>query len=156
MAYVPFFEISSLPTLAYATKCILTDAFQQHKPGILTGNDKVPEHHVQTLPAGSAPADRTFEPQNNTDIPGQAGDNYAASQNEPGTTTSATSTLQGASSGDVHTGLGHPGQGMSSAEQRHDGGSHRDAKAGGLQGVGASGAGHADQQRSSGKRVDDV
>ncbi|KAI9721609.1 MAG: hypothetical protein M1828_005099 [Chrysothrix sp. TS-e1954] len=127
-----------------------------HKPGVLTGNDAVPEHHVQAMPAGTAPSDRTFQPQNVTDVPGQAGDNHAAEQNEPGTTTAASATLGGSSSADVHTGLGHPGQGMSSAEARHDGGSHRGAKAGGLQGVGASGAGHADQQKSTGKRVDDV
>ena len=52
-------------------------------------------------------------------------------------TTNAADTLGGSSSGDVHTGLGHPGQGMSSSEQRHDGGK---THGGGLQGVGAMGA----------------
>lgn len=32
----------------------------------------------------------------------------------------ASSTLTGASSGDVHTGLGHPGQGQTSNELHHD------------------------------------
>lgn len=35
--------------------------------------------------------------------------------------TRASDTLTGATSADVHDGLGHPGQGMSSKELRHDG-----------------------------------
>lgn len=35
--------------------------------------------------------------------------------------TRASDTLIGATSADVHDGLGHPGQGMSSKELRHDG-----------------------------------
>ncbi len=38
---------------------------------------------------------------------------------------SAGDTLTGATSADVHRGLGHPGSGMSSAEMHHDGQSHR-------------------------------
>ncbi|KAI0635330.1 hypothetical protein C8Q77DRAFT_1054246 [Trametes polyzona] len=41
------------------------------------------------------------------------------------TPTSAADTLTGATSQDVHNGLGHPGSGMSSAEMHHDGSSHR-------------------------------
>lgn len=47
----------------------------------------------------------------------------------------ATDTITGATSGDVHTGLGHPGAGQSSSELRQN-----DAGRQGLQGVGASGA----------------
>jgi len=39
--------------------------------------------------------------------------------------TTASDTLTGATSADVHDGLGHPGSGMSSAEMRHDGRAHR-------------------------------
>lgn len=38
---------------------------------------------------------------------------------------SAGDTLTGADSKDVHTGLGHPGQGQTSSELHHDGQSHR-------------------------------
>ncbi|KAG1879241.1 hypothetical protein F4604DRAFT_1753825 [Suillus subluteus] len=43
-----------------------------------------------------------------------------ASANTP-LVTRASDTLVGATSADVHDGLGHPGQGMSSKELRHDG-----------------------------------
>ncbi len=49
--------------------------------------------------------------------------------------------MTGATSADVHTGIGHPGQGQSSSELRHDSKAH--SGGGGLQGVGASGAGSA-------------
>ncbi|TBU31352.1 hypothetical protein BD309DRAFT_541749 [Dichomitus squalens] len=39
--------------------------------------------------------------------------------------TSAGDTLTGATSADVHQGLGHPGQGQTSAELHHDGKAHR-------------------------------
>lgn len=108
----------------------------QHKPGVLVGNDAAPEFHVKTLPAGTAPQDRTFAPNSSSEVPGQADNDLV----EPGpdkesTKTTASSTLGGATSGDVHTGLGHPGQGQTSNELRHDKKSH----GGGLAGVGASG-----------------
>ena len=51
---------------------------------------------------------------------------------------SALDTIGGATSGDVHTGLGHPGSGQSSAEIRHDGQKGRKNPGQSLQGVGAS------------------
>lgn len=39
-----------------------------HQPGKLLGKDAVPEFHAETLPAGSAPPSKTFEP--NTDSTG--------------------------------------------------------------------------------------
>ena len=51
---------------------------------------------------------------------------------------SAGDTLTGATSADVHGGLGHPGSGMSSAEVRHDGKSHRKRQ---MQGAHAYGQG---------------
>ncbi|KAK0622181.1 hypothetical protein DIS24_g11323 [Lasiodiplodia hormozganensis] len=97
-----------------------------HKPGVLaTPADKAPEFHAQTLPAGSAPASHTHIPNPTSSLPPDT------------TTTSASDTLLGATSADVHTGLGHPGQGQTSTELRHDG-SHGRAKQGtGLVGVGA-------------------
>lgn len=77
----------------------------QHQPGKLVGNDAAPEFSAQILPAGSAPASKTHQP--NPDL-----NNQKMYQ-------SASSTITGATSADVHTGLGHPGQGQSSNELRH-------------------------------------
>lgn len=80
----------------------------QHQMGVQASpNDRIPEFHAQTLPAGTAPKDRTFQP--NPDL------------NNQGMYQDASTTLGGATSKDVHTGLGHPGQGMTSTEERHDG-----------------------------------
>ncbi|OJD30773.1 uncharacterized protein BKCO1_5600032 [Diplodia corticola] len=90
-----------------------------HKPGVLaTPADHAGEFHIQTLPAGTAPASSTHAPQNDPEI-------------APGSTT-ALDSLPGATSGDVHTGLGHPGSGQTSQELHHDG------NRGGLAGVGAT------------------
>ncbi|KAF2203460.1 hypothetical protein GQ43DRAFT_438782 [Delitschia confertaspora ATCC 74209] len=77
--------------------------------------DRAPEFHAQTLPPGTAPKGSTFQP--NPDL------------NNQGMHSSAADTLHGADSQDVHTGLGHPGQGMTSTEIRHDG-SHGGKKQG--------------------------
>lgn len=77
----------------------------QHKPGVLASEaDKAPEFHAKTVPAGSAPSSNTFTP--NPDL-----NNQKMYQD-------ASSTIQGATSGDVNTGLGHPGQGQTSSELR--------------------------------------
>jgi hypothetical protein len=86
----------------------------QHQPGkIVSEADAAPEFSAQTLPAGTAPKESTFTP--NPDI------------NNQKTYTNALNDLNGADSGSVHTGLGHPGQGQSSSELRdnstHSGGS---------------------------------
>ena len=52
--------------------------------------------------------------------------------------TSAADTIGGATSAEVHTGLGHPGQ--TSSERRHDGQRHRKNPGQSLEGVGKSGA----------------
>ncbi|MCJ1484043.1 hypothetical protein MMC06_004211 [Schaereria dolodes] len=95
-----------------------------HKPGIKLGNDAAPEFSAQTLPAGTAPTDRTFAPNSTFEVPGQA-DNDAVlrSHGKESTQTTAESTLGGATSGDVHTGLGKPAQGQTHGEEKvHDGG----------------------------------
>lgn len=72
-------------------------------------------------------------------MPGQA-DNSSVERDhgKESTKTTASSTLGGATSGDVHTGLGHPGQGQTSTELRHDGKHTSTKTGGGLAGVGAS------------------
>jgi hypothetical protein len=77
----------------------------QHQPGKLVGNDAVPTFEAKVLPAGSAPAKDTYQP--NPDL-----NNQKMYQD-------ASSTITGATSADVHTGLGHPGQGQTSNELRH-------------------------------------
>jgi hypothetical protein len=77
----------------------------QHKPGVLASEkDRAPEFSAHTVPAGSAPASSTYTP--NPDL-----NNQKMYQD-------ASTTLQGATSADVHTGLGHPGQGQTSSELR--------------------------------------
>ncbi|KAL8747240.1 MAG: hypothetical protein Q9190_000859 [Brigantiaea leucoxantha] len=110
-----------------------------HKPGILTGNDTVPEFHAKTLPPGSAPADRTFKPNPVSEVPGQAlNDSVERSHGKESTKTTASSTLGGATSGDVYTGLGKPMQGQTVSDTK--GGKNPGGHGGGLVGVGASGA----------------
>jgi hypothetical protein len=93
----------------------------QHAPGKLVSEaDRAPEFHAQVLPAGSAPASKTFTP--NPDL------------NNQKTFTSASSTLVGTDSGAVHTGLGHPGQGQTSSEL-HDGSKKQGGAGGGLAGL---------------------
>lgn len=85
----------------------LTDA-PQHKPGVLASDkDRAPEFSAQTLPAGTAPKESTYDP--NPDL-----NNQKMYQK-------ASETIPGATSADVYTGLGHPGQGQTSSELRHDG-----------------------------------
>ena len=92
----------------------------QHQIGKLVSEaDRAPEFHAQTLPAGSAPAKDTYTP--NPDI------------NNQKTFTSASSTLVGADSGSVHTGLGHPGSGQSSQSLRDN--SVQSGGSGGLAGL---------------------
>lgn len=108
---------------------------------MLVGNDAAPAFSAQTLPPGTAPADRTFAPNTQTEVPSQA--SYPADADEDAPFTSASDTLGGATSADVHTGLGKPLQGQSSTEVRHEGQHHRKNPGGygaGLVGAGASGA----------------
>ena len=112
-----------------------------HQPGRkVSERDNVEEFTVKTLPPGSAPADRTFQPNPQSEVPGQADNaNVLRDHGKESTYTSAESTLGGADSRDLHQGLGHPGQGQTSSELRHDGQHHRKRDGAGLEGVGASG-----------------
>ncbi|WPH03288.1 Hypothetical protein R9X50_00616500 [Acrodontium crateriforme] len=84
-----------------------------HKPGVNVGKDAKPEFSAQTLPAGSAPSNRTFQPAADSDFAPLPG-GYKASES-----------IGGATSGDVNVGLGRPMQGQTSNELRHDGERHR-------------------------------
>ncbi|PPJ57012.1 hypothetical protein CBER1_00580 [Cercospora berteroae] len=105
----------------------------KHQPGkIIPGsNDAVPEFEAEVLPAGSAPPKDTFEPQPEGEVPPVQ--NYYKDGVGEGETTKASDTIVGATSGDVHQGLGKPVQGQTSKEL-HDG-THTRA---GVEGVGGS------------------
>ncbi|KAF4976081.1 hypothetical protein FZEAL_7214 [Fusarium zealandicum] len=94
-----------------------------HKPGVLVGNDAVPEFHAEQHPAGTAPPENSFQPQPDNDVPAQS------------VGVSASDTLGGSTSADVHTGYGHPGSGMTSQEMH---GGKRNNNGSGLEGVGAN------------------
>lgn len=87
-------------------------------------------------------------------MPGQAdNEDVLRSHGKESTYTSATDTLGGATSADVHTGYGHPGQGQTSSELRHDGEHHRKRQGGGLEGIGvSSGHGMVDERVREGQR----
>lgn len=93
----------------------------------------MPEFSAKTLPAGSAPADRTFKPNNASETPPVArfDDNVDADAKQE--LPKASDTVVGATSADVHTGLGHPGSGQTSQELH---GGHK--REGGLEGRGAT------------------
>ena len=89
--------------------------------------------YAQTLPPGSAPPENTFQPNPINETPGQANnDDVLRGHGKESTKVSASDTIGGATSADVHTGYGHPGQGQTGADNQH-------GRGGGLAGVGASG-----------------
>ncbi|EYE98817.1 uncharacterized protein EURHEDRAFT_408024 [Aspergillus ruber CBS 135680] len=111
-----------------------------HKPGVkATPGDYAPEFHAESHPPGTAPASNSFTP-NTINEPGSQANNpnVERGHGKESVKTSAADTLQGSTSQDVYTGLGHPGSGQTSSELRHDGQSHRKHGGGGLEGVGAS------------------
>ncbi|KAH7360699.1 hypothetical protein BKA65DRAFT_366594, partial [Rhexocercosporidium sp. MPI-PUGE-AT-0058] len=75
-----------------------------HAPGTKVGNDAAPSFSATTLPAGTSPADRTFQPNTQDKIPGQALNPDVSKE----TWTSAESTIGGATSKDLDEGLGKP------------------------------------------------
>ncbi|KAM3509622.1 hypothetical protein MY10362_000515 [Beauveria mimosiformis] len=79
-----------------------------HAPGILVGNDRVPDFEAKTYPPGTAPASQTFRPNPQGLIPAGSEDGSNGAK--------ASSTIAGATSADVHKGLGHPGSGQTSQE----------------------------------------
>jgi hypothetical protein len=124
-------KISARHPLTHASHLInrIFTNIYQHAPGTKIGNDAVPEFHAETLPAGTAPSESTFEPNPTSDVPGQANNPDATER------TNAQDTIVGATSQDVHTGLGLPIQGQSS-QQLHGSGLTKGTKEGsGLTGL---------------------
>ncbi|KAL0938062.1 uncharacterized protein CTRU02_207793 [Colletotrichum truncatum] len=105
-----------------------------HAPGTKVGNDAHPEFHAQAYPAGTAPSENTFRPNATSETPGQA----LNPDIDPSSRTGATD-FPGATSADVHTGLGKPIQGQTSAELHGSNVGRRNKESAGLEGVGASG-----------------
>lgn len=143
------------PTAFFSPEQQLTTPPPQHQVGQkVSPADNAPEFSAQTLPAGSAPADRTFQPNTTSEVPGQAdNENVLRSHGKESTYTSASDTLGGTDSGAMHTGLGHPGQGQTSSELRHDGDKHRNRQRAGLEGIGATGgSGMVDERVNASQR----
>ncbi|RYC55728.1 hypothetical protein CHU98_g10481 [Xylaria longipes] len=97
-----------------------------HKPGVLVGNDRVPEFHAETYPAGTAPREDTYHPRPEGEFAARA---Y-------GTAPSAANTIQGATSQDVYRGMGKPVQGQERREIEKPHGGHRKKEHAGIAGVG--------------------
>jgi len=107
-----------------------------HQPGQKTSAaDFAPEFSAQTLPAGTAPKSATYQPNPVSEVPGQAdNEDVLRGHGKESVRTDALSTLGGATSADVHTGLGHSGQGQTSNETRHGGGDRHASKGADLTG----------------------
>lgn len=99
---------------------VILSNLSQHKPGVRASEaDNAPEFHAQAVPSGTAPAEDLYQPNPSDEVPPLA--NRARNADPESGTASAADTLGGATSADVHTGLGHPGQGQTSTELRHEG-----------------------------------
>lgn len=102
--------------------------------------DYAPDFSAQTLRAGTAPASATYQPNPINETPGQANNpDVLRSHGKEGLRTDAMSTLPCATSADVHKGLGHPGQGQTSTELRHEGAHTSTKQTSGPEGAGAQG-----------------
>ncbi|KAJ5226495.1 hypothetical protein N7468_007720 [Penicillium chermesinum] len=125
-----------------------------HKPGVKVNEaDQRPEFHMETHPPGTAPASNSYTP--NADETGSQANNpnVLGSQDKEATYTSAGDTLMGATSQDVHTGLGKPLQGQTNVELAHDGAHGRKKQTSGLEGVGASSGGRGIERQFPDQRA---
>ncbi|KAJ6160326.1 hypothetical protein N7470_003722 [Penicillium chermesinum] len=104
-------------------------------------------------PSGTAPASNSYTP--NADETGSQANNpnVLGSQDKEATYTSAGDTLMGATSQDVHTGLGKPLQGQTNVELAHDGAHGRKKQTSGLEGVGASSGGRGIERQFPDQRA---
>lgn len=99
--------------------------------------DFAPDFHAKTYPPGTAPEDSSYTARMEDKTGGQANNpDVERSHGKESTKTTAESTLRGATSKDVHRGLGHPGVGQTNNEIRHNGEHGRKHQANGLEGVG--------------------
>jgi hypothetical protein len=109
-----------------------------HAPGVKASPaDRAPEFSAETYPAGTAPKEHTYQPQTQSEVPGQAMNPDTHSE----AFTSAESTLPGATSQSVYnqTDFGRPNQGQTQREIRHDGKSGRKKERSGLEGLASTG-----------------
>lgn len=125
----------------------------QHQPGQLVGNDAAPEFHVKTLPPGSAPASKTFQPNPIDETPGQADNELAGRMHGKESTQTGALDMPGATSADVHQGYGHPGQGQTSQELRHEGAHGRKKDPPGLDGRDLGGSGLVGEESTEARRL---
>lgn len=101
--------------------------------------DQRGEFHLERHPPGTAPASNSFSA-NTVDKVGSQANNpdVLRAHGKEAVHTTAESTLRGATSADVHTGLGKPLVGETSVENRHDGAHGRKKQPAGMEGTGAS------------------
>ena len=92
----------------------------------MVGNDAIPTFEAKTLPAGTAPPESTFQPNPINETPGQANNPDALAGPDKEATNTGALDFPGATSADVHTGYGHPGQGQVASD--------KERKTAGLQG----------------------
>lgn len=92
---------------------------------------------MESYPPGTAPASNSYTP-NASDIGSQANNpNVLSSPGKESIYTLPADTLTGATSQDVHRGMGKPLQGQTSVELGHDGAHGRKKQSAGLESVGA-------------------
>jgi len=110
----------------------------QHKPGVkLNEADHHPEYHMQAFPPGTAPASNSYT--SNADERSQANNpDVLRAHGKESVYTSPADTMTGATSQNVHTGLGKPLVGETNVEIAHDGAHGRKKQTSGLESVGAS------------------
>jgi len=146
---------SSLYPFLFNSSTNLSLVPPQHKPGVKASpKDQVEEFKAQTLPPGSAPSDRTFRPNTQSEVPSQANDDATIDNDDAEETyTSAADTLCGATSADMNQGVGRPIQGQTSTEIHHDGKHKRKKEREGLVGVARGGSGLRDEGNVEARRL---
>lgn len=112
----------------------------------MVGNDAVPTFEAEVLPAGSAPPESTFKPNPINETPGQANNPDTLRGHGKESTYTAADSFPGATSADVHTGLGHPGQGQVASDSKQHSGSV------GIRGTQASGINPVSERSNPGQR----
>ena len=111
---------------------------KQHQLGSRNApSDYAPDFSAKTYPPGTAPEESTYSADMINKFGDQANNpDVERSHGKESTKTSAGDTIRGATSQDVHHGLGHPGVGQTQTEIRHDGEHGRKRQTNGLEGVG--------------------
>ncbi|KAJ5167532.1 uncharacterized protein N7482_006313 [Penicillium canariense] len=120
-----------------------------HQPGRKVNEaDQRPEFHLESHPPGTAPASSSYTPNTVHEVGGQANNpNVLRGHGKESVQTTAADTLMGATSADVHTGMGKPLQGQTNVELAHDGAHGRKKQPAGLEGVGASREDHGMERK---------